>query len=51
MKNKISKTIGVFYRLAKTFPEKILATLHNSLIALHLNYGILAWGILATRLK
>ena len=32
IKNKISKTIGVFYRLAKIFPEEILVTLYNSLI-------------------
>ena len=51
IKNKISKTIGVFYRLAKIFPEEILVTLYNSLIASHLNYGILAWGIAATRLE
>ena len=51
IKNKISKTTGVFYRLAKTFPEEILVTLYNSLIASHLNYGILAWGIVATRLE
>ena len=51
IKNKISKTIGVFYRLPKTFPEEILATLYNSLIASHLSYGILAWGIVATRLE
>ena len=49
--NKISKTIDVFYRLTKTFPEKILVTLYNSLIASHLNYGILEWGIVATRLE
>ena len=51
IKNKISKTIGVFYRLAKIFPEEILVTLCNSFIASHLNYGILAWGIAATRLE
>ena len=51
IKNKISKTIGVFYRLAKIFPEEILVTLYNSLIASHLNYGILAWGIAAPRLE
>ena len=51
IKTKISKTIGVFYRLAKTFPEEILVTLYNSLIASHLNYGILAWGRVATRLE
>ena len=32
IKTKISKTIGVFYRLRKTFPETILVTLYNSLI-------------------
>ena len=41
----------MFYRLAKIFPEEILVTLYNSLIASHLNYGILAWGIVATRLE
>ena len=51
IKNKISKRIGVFYRLAKIFPEEILVTLYNSLIASHLNYSILAWGIAATRLE
>ena len=51
IKNKISKTIAVFYRLANIFPEEILVTLYNSLIASHLNYGILAWGIAATRLE
>ena len=51
IKNKISKTIGVFYRLTKIFPEEILVTLYNSLIASHLNYGILAWGIAAPRLE
>ena len=34
----------------KIFPEEILVTLYNSLIASHLNYDILAWGIAATRL-
>ena len=51
IKTKISKTIGVFYRQAKIFPEEILVTLYNSLISSHLNYGILAWGIVATRLE
>ena len=37
--------------LAKIFPEEILVTLYNSLIASHLSYGTLAWGIAATRLE
>ena len=41
----------MFYRLAKIFPEEILVTLYNSLIASHLNDGILAWGIAETRLE
>ena len=41
----------MFYRLAKIFPEEILVTLYNSLIASHLNYGILAWVIATTRLE
>ena len=36
IKNKISKTIGAFYRLAKTISEEILVTLYNSLIASHM---------------
>ena len=40
IKNEISKTIGVFYRLTKMFPKEFLVTLYNSLIASHLNYGI-----------
>ena len=51
MKTKFPKTIGVFYRLAKTFPAEILVTLYNSLIASHLNYRILEWGIVATRVE
>ena len=49
IKTKIFKTIGVFYRLAKIIPEEILVTLYNSLIASHLNYGILAWGIVSSQ--
>ena len=37
IKTKISKTICVFYRLAKIFSEEILVTLYNSLIASDLN--------------
>ena len=51
IKNIISKTSGVFYHLAKIFPEEILVSLCNSLIASHLNYGIFSWGIAAVRLE
>ena len=41
----------MFYRLAKIFPGQILVTLYNSIIASHLNLGILAWGIVVTSLE
>ena len=37
--------------ICKDSSEEILVTLYNSLIASHLNYGILAWGIAAPRLE
>ena len=51
IKTKISKTIGVFYRPTKIFLKEILVTLYNSLISSHLNYLILAWGIVVNRLE
>ena len=44
VKKKISKVIGILYRLKNTFPLKTLETLYNSLIASYLNYGLLLWG-------
>ena len=41
---KISKVICVLSKLKKTIPQYILKTIYNSLIACHLNYGILVWG-------
>ena len=35
---KISKVIGIMYRLRPTLPEDILLTLYNSLIIPHFNY-------------
>ena len=43
--NKISKTLGILYRLKDIFPENILLTIYQSLIASHMNYGLLVWGI------
>ena len=43
-KEKISKVIGILYRLKNTFPLETLETLYNSLIASYLNYGLLLWG-------
>ena len=44
VKKKISKVIGILYRLKNTFPLETLETLYNSLIASYLNYGLLLWG-------
>ena len=41
---KISKTIGIFYRLKAIYPSAILQTLYNTLILPFFNYCILVWG-------
>ena len=43
--NKISKVIGILYRLKHVCPEYVLFTLYNSLIVSYINYGLLLWGI------
>ena len=49
--NKISKTLGILYRLKDIFPENILLTIYGSLIASHMNYELLIWGIECHRLE
>ena len=49
--NKISKTLGILYRLKDIFPENILLTIYQSLIASHMTYGLLVWGIECHRLE
>ena len=41
---KISKVIGIIYRLKDVYPKNILLTLNNSFVVPHLNYCILTWG-------
>ena len=41
---KISRVIGVLYRLKHVFPREVLLTLYNALILSHLSYCILVWG-------
>ena len=43
--NKISKAIGILYRLKHIFPEYVLFTLYNSLIVSYINYELLLWGV------
>ena len=47
---KISKTIGIFNRLKRYLPPKVMVILYNTLVLPHLNYGILLWGWRSERL-
>ena len=47
---KISKSICIINRLKNIVPTSVLQTLYNTLIAPHLSYGILAWGIQSKKL-
>ena len=44
VKKKVSKVIGIFYRLKNIFPMETMMILYKSLIASYLNYGLLLWG-------
>ena len=44
MCSKLSKTIGVIYKLKNFLPEKPLRSLYNSLVLPYLNYCVSAWG-------
>ena len=48
--NKISKTIGVMYRIKKFVNQSILKLIYNALIVPHLNYSLLCWGFSINRL-
>ena len=41
---KISRVIGVLYKLKHVFPREVLLTLSNALILPHLSYCIRVWG-------
>lgn len=41
---KISKTLGVMYRLKHVYPKSVLLMLYNTLVVSHFNYCLLAWG-------
>ena len=42
--NKISRVIGVIYKMQSLFPKRILLSLYNTMILPHINYCILSWG-------
>ena len=51
VKVKISKVIGILYRLKNVFPGETLKTLYTSLIASYLNYGLLLWGVKSQKVE
>ena len=48
--NKISRNIGLLYKLKHFLPPFVLRTLYCSLILAHLNYGNLIWGTNTARI-
>ena len=51
VRNKISKVVGILYRLHNIFPRYILQTLYNSLITSYINYGLLLWDAESYRIE
>ena len=43
--NKISKVIGILYKLKNVFPGSVLFVLYNSLIVSYINYRLLLWSV------
>ena len=48
--NKLSKYTGILSKLKHYIPPYILRMLYFSMVNAHLNYGILVWGFVPTRL-
>ena len=48
---KISRCLGIMYKLKNVLPIHILKILYYSLILPYLSYGILAWGASSARLR
>ena len=44
LNTKISKSIGILYKLRYLVPKSTLVTLYNSFIQSHVLYGLLNWG-------
>ena len=41
---KMSKIIGIIYKLKSVFPTAILRSIYNTLLLSHMSYCILSWG-------
>ena len=46
---KLSKVVGIIYKLKYVYPKAALMTLYTSLFLSHINYGLLLWGTDITR--
>ena len=44
LKGKLSRSLGILYKLRHLVSKKVLITVFHSLFLSHLNYGILCWG-------
>ena len=44
-KNKITKTLGIFYKTRHFLNEKAQHLIFNSLLMSNVRYGLLCWGI------
>ena len=42
--NKVSRVLGIMYRLKHIYPQLVLQMLYNSLIVPHFTYCLLVWG-------
>ena len=49
--NKISRSLGVMNKLKHFLSHDIMRTLYNSMILPHLQYSVLCWGTLLTRIR
>ena len=48
--SKIGQTVSVLHKLKHVLPKDVLKTICNSLISLHLHFGVLSWGFKSSRI-
>jgi len=48
--NKLSRCVGVLRHVHKYVSPKVLILMYNSLFGAHINYGLLAWGLVSERI-
>ena len=45
LSKKLAQTSGIFFKMRHLLPTSVLASLHYSLFASFLQYGIIVWGL------